>query len=175
MPQSRRRKSGKAKKRNKGSYPTTSASSQTSKSKNLRTFAIVVIAILALSAIAYLLAYRGKQGGAEITTASGLKYIDTAEGTGPTPRTGQLISVHYTGTLVNGTKFDSSYDRGQPYEFRIGTGAVIKGWDEGLMTVKVGGKRKLIIPPSLGYRNVSQPKIPANSTLLFDVELVDIK
>lgn len=175
MPQSRHRKSGKAKKRSKSSYPTTSVSSQTSKSKNLRMIAIVVIAILTLAAVAYLLIYRGKQGGTEVTTASGLKYIDTAEGSGPTPRSGQLISVHYTGTLVNGTKFDSSHDRGKPYEFRIGTGAVIKGWDEGLMTVKVGGKRKLIIPPSLGYGNNPQGKIPPNSTLLFDVELVDIK
>jgi len=84
--------------------------------------------------------------------------------------------VHYTGTLENGTKFDSSVDRGQPYEFRLGTGAVIKGWDEGLASMKVGGKRKLIIPPALGYgQRGNPPDIPPNSILLFDVELVGVR
>ena len=98
-----------------------------------------------------MLSNRGPATGAEVATASGLKYIDVVEGTGATPKTGQTVTVHYTGTLENGTKFDSSVDRGQPYEFRLGTGAVIKGWDEGLASMKVGGKRKLIIPPALGY------------------------
>jgi FKBP-type peptidyl-prolyl cis-trans isomerase len=131
---------------------------------------------LAAAAIAYLVTTRMSKTGTEITTASGLKYIDLAEGTGASPRTGQLISVHYTGTLQDGTKFDSSRDRGQPYEFRIGTGSVIKGWDEGLMNMKVGGKRKLIIPSNLGYGpRGNPPNIPGNATLLFDVELMAVK
>ncbi|HEY7543521.1 MAG TPA: FKBP-type peptidyl-prolyl cis-trans isomerase [Blastocatellia bacterium] len=110
-----------------------------------------------------------------ITTPSGLKYIDLVEGTGPSPQPGQRVTVHYTGTLTNGTKFDSSVDKGQPYEFKIGTGVVIKGWDEGIMSMKVGGKRKLIVPPELGYGGRRNGRIPPNSTLLFDVELLDIK
>ena len=142
----------------------------------MRIIAIVVVAILALSAVGYVLTHRGQKSEAEVTTASGLKYIDLVEGSGSTPRTGQTISVNYTGTLENGTKFDSSFDHGRPFEFRIGTGAVIKGWDEGLMSMRVGGKRKLIIPPALGYGGRgSPPKIPGNSTLIFDVELLGVK
>ena len=142
----------------------------------MRVIAIVVIVILAASAVAYVLTHRGPATGAEVATPSGLKYIDLVEGTGATPQKGQTVSVQYTGTLENGRKFDSSVDRGQPYEFRIGEGAVIKGWDEGLATMKVGGKRKLIIPPSLGYgQRGSPPNIPPNSILLFDVELLNVK
>lgn len=142
----------------------------------MRVIAIVVIVVLAVSAVAYVMMNRGPATGAEVATASGLKYVDVVEGTGATPRTGQTVTVHYTGTLENGTKFDSSVDRGQPYQFRLGEGAVIKGWDEGLASMKVGGKRKLIIPPSLGYgERGSPPKIPANSILLFDVELLSVK
>lgn len=137
--------------------------------------AIVVVVVLAVSAVVYVLMNRGPATGAEVATASGLKYIDIVEGTGATPRTGQTVSVHYTGTLENGTKFDSSVDRGQPYEFRLGEGAVIKGWDEGLASMKVGGKRKLIIPPSLGYGARGSGNIPPNSILLFDVELLGVK
>lgn len=176
MPQSRRRKSGKARKRNKGNYPTTKANSPTGKTRNVRIIAIVVVAILALSAVAYLLTYRGKQSGTEVTTASGLKYIDLVEGSGATPQRGQIVTVHYAGTLENGKKFDSSYDRGKPADFRIGVGAVIKGWDEGLMSMKVGGKRKFIIPSALGYgREGRPPDIPGNSTLVFEVELLGVK
>jgi peptidylprolyl isomerase len=142
----------------------------------VRVIAIVVIVVLALSAVAYVMMNRGPATGAEVATASGLKYVDIIEGTGATPQTGQRVSVHYTGTLENGTKFDSSVDRGQPYEFRLGTGAVIKGWDEGLASMKVGGKRKLIIPPALGYgQRGNPPDIPPNSILLFDVELVGVR
>jgi peptidylprolyl isomerase len=111
-----------------------------------------------------------------VTTPSGLKYVDTVVGGGPTPRTGQIVTVHYTGRLADGTKFDSSLDRGQPFSFVIGTGQVIKGWDEGVATMRVGGKRRLIIPPALGYgqRGFSNV-IPPNAELHFDVELLDVR
>jgi peptidylprolyl isomerase len=175
LPQSRHRKTGKGKKRQKGLYPASKSKPLTGRNRQARIVAIVVVLVLAASAIAYLVANRSGKSGNEVTTASGLKYVDLSEGTGVSPRAGQTVSVNYTGTLQNGTKFDSSYDRGQPFVFRIGTGAVIKGWDEGLMTMKVGGKRKLIIPPNLGYGARGTPNIPANSTLLFDVELLEVK
>jgi peptidylprolyl isomerase len=111
----------------------------------------------------------------EITTPSGLKYIDSVVGTGASPKPGDKVTVHYSGTLQNGEKFDSSYDRGQPFTFQIGMGRVIKGWDEGVMTMKVGGKRKLIIPPQLAYGQRDLGKIPPNSTLIFEVELLGIQ
>lgn len=111
-----------------------------------------------------------------ITTKSGLKYVDLKVGTGAMPQSGQVVTVHYTGRLADGTKFDSSVDRGQPFSFVIGTGQVIKGWDEGVATMKVGGKRRLIIPPQLGYgeRGFSNI-IPPNAELHFDVELLDVR
>ena len=108
-------------------------------------------------------------------TASGLKYEDEVVGTGASPKTGQRVTVHYTGTLVNGTKFDSSRDRGQPFTFIIGTGSVIKGWDEGVATMKVGGKRILYIPAALGYGSRANGPIPANSDLIFEVELLAVQ
>jgi len=108
-------------------------------------------------------------------TVTGLQYVDTVVGTGAQPKTGQTVTVHYTGYLDNGTVFDSSEKRGQPFEFKIGTGQVIKGWDEGLATMKVGGKRRLIIPPELAYGAVANGPIPANSRLTFDVELLGVK
>ncbi len=116
----------------------------------------------------------------ETTTTSGLKIIDTTVGTGATPATGQICVMHYTGWLYEdgkkGTKFDSSVDRGQPFEFPIGTGRVIAGWDEGVASMKVGGKRTLIIPPDLGYgAHGAGGVIPPNATLIFDVELLDVK
>ena len=118
----------------------------------------------------------GAQGGKMETTPSGLKYSETKVGTGATPKKGQTVRVHYTGTLANGQKFDSSVDRGEPFEFQIGVGQVIKGWDEGVLTMKVGGKRTLVIPPSLGYgaRGVGGV-IPPNAELHFDVELLGVK
>jgi len=115
-----------------------------------------------------------------VTSATGLKYIDTKVGAGATPATGQTCVMHYTGWLyengVKGKKFDSSVDRGQPFEFVIGQGQVIRGWDEGVSTMKVGGKRTLIIPPGLGYgARGAGGVIPPNATLLFDVELIGVK
>ena len=134
------------------------------------------MAVLAIGIAAYAYTHRSRSGGNEITTPSGLKYTDIVEGTGPSPRAGQTVVVHYTGTLENGKKFDSSRDSGQPAEFKIGVGRVIKGWDEGLMTMKVGGRRKLVIPPAIGYGALGKPPtIPGNSTLIFDVELLDLK
>ncbi len=110
-----------------------------------------------------------------VTTSSGLKYIDVEAGSGASPSRGQTVVVHYTGWLENGNKFDSSVDGGKPFEFPLGYGRVIKGWDEGVATMKVGGKRRLIIPANLAYGSRENANIPANSTLIFDVELLGIK
>lgn len=106
------------------------------------------------------------------TTASGLKYVDLQEGIGAQPKTGQTVVVHYTGWLTTGVQFESSVGQ-TPLSFRLGTGQVIKGWDEGLATMKIGGKRKLIIPPELGYGSKADGPIPGNATLIFDVELLN--
>ena len=110
------------------------------------------------------------------TTASGLKYVDQQIGSGAAPSKGQRVKVHYTGRLTNGKKFDSSVDRNEPFEFTIGVGQVIRGWDEGVMSMKVGGKRQLMIPADLAYgARGAPPAIPPNAELVFDVELLGVK
>jgi FKBP-type peptidyl-prolyl cis-trans isomerase len=109
-------------------------------------------------------------------TPSGLQYQDVVTGTGPEATTGQVAVVHYTGWLTDGTKFDSSRDRGTPFSFPLGGGQVIAGWDQGVAGMKVGGRRKLLIPPDLGYGEMgSPPVIPAAATLVFDVELLELQ
>ena len=117
----------------------------------------------------------GAQGN-EVTTSSGLQYVDLTIGTGATAAAGQTVTVHYTGWLENGKKFDSSVDRGQPFSFPLGAERVIKGWDEGVKGMKVGGKRKLTIPSMLGYgARGAGGVIPPNATLIFDVELLGVR
>jgi peptidylprolyl isomerase len=144
--------------------------------KNSIIISLVLIALIAISCSSPKSTLQKEAELTTITTPSGLKYIDLVEGTGISPKNGQTVIVHYVGTLGDGTVFDSSRDRNTPFSFMLGVGKVIKGWDEGLATMKVGGKRKLIIPPDLGYggRAVSD-KIPANSTLIFEVELLDVR
>lgn len=110
-----------------------------------------------------------------VTTSTGLKYVDMVAGQGDSPEPGQKVTVHYTGWLEDGTKFDSSVDRNVPFTFVIGTGRVIKGWDEGVMTMKVGGKRRLTIPPGLAYGKKGVGPIPPDATLIFEVELLGIE
>lgn len=112
----------------------------------------------------------------QVTMPSGLKYLDQVVGTGDAAVAGKTVSVHYTGWLENGKKFDSSVDRGQPFSFPLGAGRVIKGWDEGVQGMKVGGKRKLTIPSDLGYGSRGAGGvIPPNATLIFDVELLGVR
>ena len=117
-----------------------------------------------------------KTAGKPVVTPSGLKYYDLKSGEGVLPKKGQRVRVHYTGWLTNGQKFDSSVDRGEPFEFVIGTGRVIKGWDEGVASMKVGGERQLHIPPELGYgdRGFSN-LIPPKSVLIFYVQLLAVE
>ena len=118
----------------------------------------------------------GKGAAKVITSQTGLKYIDEQVGTGKSPEKGKRVTVHYTGTLTNGTKFDSSVDRKEPFTFVIGVGQVIKGWDEGVLSMKVGGKRKLMIPAALGYgARGAGGVIPPNADLNFDVELLSVE
>lgn len=113
------------------------------------------------------------KGSKMVTSTTGLKYEELAIGTGASPIKGHRVQVHYTGWLADGSKFDSSRDRGKPYDFVLGVGSVIRGWDEAILTMKVGGRRKLTVPPHLAYGSAGRPPvIPPNATLTFEVELV---
>ena len=141
---------------------------------------LIATATIATSTLAAAHPAAAQTQGKAMTTPSGLQIIDTTVGTGASPKSGQTCVMHYTGWLYDGgakgKKFDSSVDRGQPFEFPIGMKRVIGGWDEGVATMKVGGKRTLIIPPELGYgARGAGGVIPPNATLIFDVELLGIK
>lgn len=152
--------------------------------RNQRIAIIVVALILIIAVVAYFVVRNQKEKeealepiiGDLVTTATGLQYQDLVVGSGVEAKAGDLVSVHYTGWLDDGAKFDSSLDRGQPFEFTLGLGKVIQGWDEGVAGMKVGGKRKLIIPPDLAYgASGAGAVIPPNATLTFEVELLEIK
>lgn len=148
---------------------------------------ILMIGLLALAVTGFALSSCGDGDGDEssipeikgesTTTASGLQVIDIEVGEGEAAEAGRTVSVHYTGWLeADGTKFDSSLDRGSPFSFTLGTGQVIPGWDEGLVGMRAGGKRRLIIPPELAYGEQGYPpSIPPNATLVFDIELLDVQ
>jgi peptidylprolyl isomerase len=147
-----------------------------------RAGAVVALAIVTATAAVFAAGSpaMAQTAGKPMTTPSGLQITDTKVGTGASPKPGQTCVMHYTGWLyengAKGKKFDSSVDRGQPFEFAIGQGRVIAGWDEGVATMKVGGKRTLIIPPALGYgARGAGGVIPPNATLIFDVELLGVK
>jgi len=158
------------------------AQRRATKQRNQR-IAILIILLLAILGGAYLVfgdrVFTGESKTSlteMVTTASGLQYQDTLIGSGATAKPGDTVSVHYTGTLTDGTKFDSSLDRNSPFEFTIGACRVIAGWEEGLVGMNVGGKRKLVIPPVLGYGAAGAGGvIPPNATLVFEIELLAIK
>ena len=178
MPQSRHRKIVRARKRPKGYTPIKEVATTTTGRNdfNANTLAIVLVALAVLVG-GYFIYTRAGGGGAEVTLPSGLKYVETAAGTGPGAQLGQTLSVKYTGKLQSGKVFDSSdLHGGKPYDFVMGRNSVIKGWEEGMKDMKVGAKRTLTIPPALGYGAAgSPPNIPPNATLVFDVELVSLK
>ena len=144
--------------------------------------ASIVIVVVAIALIAFFALQKQKTnpvatgGGNMVTTQTGLQYQDLVIGNGAEAVAGKSVTVHYTGTLQDGTKFDSSVDRNQPFTFTLGAGQVIPGWDEGVAGMKVGGKRKLVIPPDLAYGAQGYPPvIPADATLTFEVELLEVK
>lgn len=178
MPVSRQRKIVKARKRPRIVSASTSPLAghrPGGKRFNVKILVIVLIVAVAAAAVAYVVANRNGQAGNEITTESGMKYVDLKVGDGATPRMGQRVRVHYVGKLADGREFENSYNQGPPAEFNVGPG-LIKGWNEALQTMKVGGKRRIILPPDLAYGpKGSPPKIPPNSTLTFEIELLGVR
>jgi peptidylprolyl isomerase len=153
------------------SNPTTGTETPTN--QKLRVGAIILVAVIVLAAVAYVITRR-TPANAEVTTPSGLKYQDLRVGDGASPKMGQTVTVHYIGRLENGTEFNNSYSLGRPAEFKLGE--VIEGWNEGLQTMKVGGKRRLFIPSKLAYGPRGRPPaIPPNSNLDFEIELLGVK
>jgi FKBP-type peptidyl-prolyl cis-trans isomerase len=149
------------------------------KRRNQQRLIAIVSVMVIIAAFAALIYYninkKNQAAGEMITTASGLQYQDLTVGTGQEAKTGDTVSVHYVGTLEDGTKFDSSRDRNQPLQVTIGAGGVIKGWEEGLQGMRLGGTRKLIVPPALAYGDQAVGDlIPANATLIFEIELLSI-
>jgi FKBP-type peptidyl-prolyl cis-trans isomerase FkpA len=142
---------------------------------SLRQFIALLAAVLPLLGFAAKADARDLKYEKTVRTKSGLKYEDLKVGTGQKAKAGDTVTVHYTGWLKDGKKLDSSLDRGQPFEFKLGAGWVIRGWDEGVQGMKVGGKRKLIVPPHLAYGQRGAGLIPANAELTFDVELLKVQ
>ncbi len=142
----------------------------------MRKLALLMVLLVLLAGLTACGGSDKKEAEEMITTASGLQYADQVVGAGDVAEAGDTVSVHYTGYLRNGAKFDSSLDRAQPFEFTLGAGQVITGWDEGVAGMRVGGKRKLVIPPDLGYgAQGAGGIIPGNATLVFEVELLEIR
>lgn len=160
-------------KKARGYVPKTASQANKSGDKTNMTVGLVILALVVGFGVYYFW-FSGGGSGPEIKTESGLKFTDEVVGTGVSPSFGKKVTVHYTGKLENGKQFDSSVGR-EPFTFTIGVGQVIKGWDEGVMTMKVGGKRKLVIPANMGYGPRGSGSIPPNATLYFDVELLDVK
>ncbi|HXQ73079.1 MAG TPA: FKBP-type peptidyl-prolyl cis-trans isomerase [Pyrinomonadaceae bacterium] len=177
MPVSRQRKVYRAKKRPRVA-PASAASAPArrgGKTFNYKVLVIIAIVAVAAAVIVYVVANRGSQAGNELTTASGMKYVDLKVGNGATPRMGQGVQVHYIGWLANGTEFNNSYKEGQPAAFSLGPG-LIPGWNEALQSMKVGGKRRIILPPALAYGATGRPPaIPPNETLTFEIELLGVR
>ena len=174
MPVSRQRKISKRKRERGGSRDAGNRGPKFSISKNVKIGILVFVAAIVVGLVTYTLVTREKI----IKTPSGLGYVVLKEGSGPTPQKGQTVEVNYRGVTEShpDKEFDSSYKYGKPAEFQVGVGRLIKAWDEALLTMKTGEKRKLIVPPELGYGKTGNgPDIPPNSTLIFEVELVGIK
>jgi FKBP-type peptidyl-prolyl cis-trans isomerase len=145
-----------------------------------RDLLIIIIGIIIVFGVLTLLTQKSSTPTPTITTnqveETQLKIEDLTEGQGTEVKSGDTVTVHYTGTLTNGTKFDSSLDRGEPFTTQIGVGAVIKGWDQGIVGMKIGGKRRLTVPSSLAYGETgAADSIPPNATLIFEIELLDVK